>query len=186
MSNPVRDYKNQIVLGAITGQGFETVVDVGVGSINHTQFEELYVDTKDKFSKVIGIDAFEKNITDRKAKYVGDSRYKFFSSDALDYDFSAEKPDLVTLFHVAEHLSLEDLSKLIKKIQSVDSVKMILLETPNEFEDGSGVANLEGNKYQNHKSLINLAFLSKFGFDRLFSYQQYNSTFNNTIYIFER
>lgn len=193
MSNPTRELKNGVVLGLITDKEInKRVVDIGVGSVNHSQFEELYLFTKYKYDKVVGIDAFQKNVDERNNLYANNEDYKnngefsFVCCDALDFDYEAEKPDVITLFHVIEHLDVESAKKLLLKLRDVSTVKLIIVETPDEFEDGSGQAKIENNEYQRHKSLIDEGFMLKLGFTKYYGYTQHMSHFHNSIYIFKK
>lgn len=193
MSNPTRQVKNGVVLGLITdGEVNKRIIDIGVGSLNHSQFEELYLDTSYKYEKVIGIDAFQRNVDERNNLYKNNNNYgksceySFVCSDCLDFDYESEKPDVISLFHVIEHLDEGSAKKLLLKLRDVSTVKLIIVETPNEFEDGSGQAKLEGNEYQRHKSLIDESFMLKLGFTKYYGYQQHLSHFHNSVYIFRK
>jgi hypothetical protein len=91
---------------------------------------------------------------------------------------------LMGISRVIEHLSFEDAEKTIDYLWSLCDGQMIV-ETPNEYEDGEAYVAESQNNYQRHLSLIDKKFMKSKGFNRIFIYFQ-PSGFSNSIYLREK
>lgn len=156
-------------------------IDIGTGSVKHNQFERFYFRPHVDFGNILCIDACEKNIRQRAVKYENKPHIKHLCANVVGIDFKIE-PDLITAFHVVEHLSLTELSELLRKLTSITK-QQILIETPDQFEDGIGTAMHEGNEFQKHKSLVDEKYLMNYGFKKVYQYTQQSSTFSNSGYL---
>lgn len=150
-------------------------IDIGCGGVGHTIFDTLY--RKSGFQRVIGIDAFGPNIVARQEQYRDYPKFSFVHAKAEEYEYP-QGTDLVTLFHVAEHLSVIALEHLLKTLIA-SGPSQIFIETPDQFEDGSEVAAKQQNEFQRHKSLVTEEWLSQFKFRKVYTYHQGDSYFNS-------
>lgn len=128
------------------------------------------------------IDANGPNIEERKRKYDKDERYVFCCRDVLEYNFT-ECYDLITLMHVIEHFEENKAIELLNRVKDKCN-GLILVETPDQFENGLAVVATEQNPFQEHHFLASEAFMKDNGFNRLFTYRQ-NRLFTNSFYIWE-
>lgn len=149
-----------------------TWVDLGCGDAEHTTLDRLLVGKN--FDKIIAIEAHKPAI---------ESRPEYPNVFYLNEDFSVylynEPVDLVTAIHVLEHINLEDVNKVLSHYKKL--AKHIVIETPNEFEDGSQEVKNSKNPYQEHKCLITEDFMKQLNFKLILSYDK-NHIYSNSIY----
>jgi hypothetical protein len=89
--------------------------------------------------------------------------------------------DLVTMLHVAEHLTLVDLTEVLNRL--VEACQGIfLVESPEQFDDNRRSAEDKKNPWELHLSLPTPCFLNRWGFQPLLRYWQ-NPRFSNVIYL---
>lgn len=135
---------------------------------------------------IVGVDAHEGNIKERLAwvkKRPDSGRFRFIHGEIQTLKFN-EKFDVILLSHVIEHLKLNNVENVLNYLWSICEKQMIV-ETPNEFEDGRSAVVQYANPYQKHQSLIDGVFMNNHGFTPKFTYYQ-DSGFSNTVYIKER
>jgi len=158
-----------------------TVLDIGCGGLKNTAFEKFLVPRR--FTKITGIDTYQPSVDERRARYQFNDRYEFICKDIRDMDLSNEY-DLVTMFHVIEHFTEKEVTEVLQYVKKI-ARKQVLVETPDQFEDGLAVVQAENNPYQEHKCLITQSFMAKYGFIKIGSYIQ-TSGFTNSIYLYEK
>tara|TARA_R110000803_G_C11984313_1_gene321132 strand:+ start:2235 stop:2777 length:543 start_codon:yes stop_codon:yes gene_type:complete len=157
-----------------------SILDIGPGGLKNTIHEQMFNDVE--FEEMLVIDIHQPNILERKQKYIDDSRYTFINEDAFKYKFN-KKYDTITIIHVIEHFEEKKAIKLLNKLKKICTGK-ILLETPDQFEDGAQVVAEEENIHQEHLFLADEKFMNENGFTRIFSYQQ-NHLYSNSFYSWE-
>lgn len=144
-------------------------------------FEEFLVPRR--FTKITGIDINQPSVDERRAWYQSDDRYEFICKDIRDMDLPGEY-DLVTMFHIIEHLTEKQAAQVLQYLKTI-ARKQVLVESPDQFEDGLAVVQAENNPYQEHKCLITQSFMEQLGFIKIGSYVQ-SSGFTNSVYLYER
>lgn len=151
--------------------------DIGSGGMKNKIFEEFY--EHKEFVEVIGIDIYEDNAKERNEFYKHSNCIKFVCCDATKYQFA--EADLVTMFHSAEHMNEKAFKELIERLKK--TTRQIIVETPDEYEDGNAVVVEENNPHQRHAFLVTKEIMISLGFEHLFTYAQ-NHLFNNSVYIY--
>lgn len=157
-----------------------TLLDVGCGGIKHTTFDEVCA-TGD-YDLIIGVDAHKRNIDERSAwasSRQDSASFKFMHGRIQDIKFDRTF-DVILLSHVIEHVTLEEAENILNYLWSICNKQMVV-ETPNEFEDGRSAVAEYKNPYQEHRCLVDHAFMARHGFTKIFAYFQ-ESGFSNSVY----
>lgn len=161
-----------------------SLLDVGCGGIDQETFD--IISATGNYDYILGVDACEQAIKERlawKEKQPKKDRYNFVCSEIQKMKFDRTF-DVVFLAHVIEHLSFEDADRTIDYLLSIANHQMII-ETPNEYEDGEAYVKESHNNYQRHLSLIDAKYLRSKGFKVVHTYFQ-PSGYSNTIYMIEK
>lgn len=181
-SKEIQSMRAEVINKSICRRG--SILDVGCGGTRHTTFD--LVCATGEYDLIVGIDAHKPSIQERIAwaKSRSDSeRFKFIHSKAQDIKFD-QQFEVILLSHVIEHLTLIGAHTLLDYLWTICSKQMVV-ETPNEFEDGRNAIAQYDNPHQEHKSLIDEAFMVSHGFKTIYTYSQ-DSGFSNSIYLKER
>lgn len=149
-------------------------VDLGTGPAESTAFDDLY--NLSDFNQVICID-----INPEVKKRPALPNVTIFSEDLRTFDIP--ECSLVTGLHVIEHLEETFAKKLLKRLKRITS--KVIIETPDQFEDGLSEVRRSNNPYQKHHFLADADFMSRLSFKRVAWYRQ-NSLFTNGIYLWQR
>jgi len=161
-----------------------SALDIGIGTLKSTIHDQMY--EKSSFDKIYVMDAFEDNINARKEnknKYP-ESKYNFIHSAIEDFNFdNNQNIDFISLIHVIEHIPLEKIPLVILKLIALKP-KVIVIETPDQFEDGCSVVKEQDNIWQAHHCLVNEEVLGPIGFEKVLTYQQ-NELYSNSIYLWK-
>lgn len=160
------------------------LLDVGCGGLRLTTFD--LVSATGNYELIIGVDAHKESIDQRiawAAARQDSARFHFIHGEIQNIKFDRTF-DVILLSHVIEHLTLEDAQSTMNYLWSICNRQMIV-ETPNEFEDGRYAVAEYNNPYQRHRSLVDDAFMKRHGFTKVFSYFQ-ESGFSNSVYKKER
>jgi hypothetical protein len=130
-------------------------IDLGSGGPQSQVFDELYrVSTAHTiFCVDLWPELLERHPMDRVNLMVADMRQCRFNGI-----------DLVTMIHSIEHLTEDEAHTILAQMQQ--TVKRIVVETPDQFEDGSGAIEHSRNPYNKHLSHITSEFMEEFGFTR--------------------
>lgn len=171
-------YRRRLISKVLLDEG--TVLDVGCGGLNDTALEEFLAPRK--FTRITGLDIHRPSVVERRAWYKSDDRYEFLCRDIRDMDLLGEF-DLVTMFHVIEHLTETEAANVLEYIKTI-ARKLVLLETPDQFDNSLATVRAENNPHQRHKSLITQEFMNRHGFTKIGSYVE-GPGYTNTIYVFE-
>lgn len=157
-----------------------TLLDVGCGGMRQTTFD--LVSATGQYELVVGVDAYEESINERKrwaAQRQDAKRFMFIHGEIQKMRFD-RRFDVILLSHVMEHLSLAEAESVLGYLWSICDRQMIL-ETPNEFEDGRNAVAEFGNPYQKHACLVDQSFMTRHEFVKLLTYFQ-ESGFSNSVY----
>jgi len=161
-----------------------SLLDVGCGGIKQETFD--IISATGNYNYVLGVDACEQSIKERlewKENQTNKERFEFICAEIQKIKFDRTF-DVVFLSHVIEHLSFEDADKTIDYLLSLTNYQMII-ETPNEFEDGEVYVRESQNGFQRHLSLIDGKYLKTKGFKAIHTYFQ-PSGYSNTIYMIKK
>jgi len=156
-----------------------SALDIGCGGLKNTIHEVLYGELP--FDDILVVDTHEPNIQERADFYKEDSRYTFMHADAMKVNLDSTY-DLITLIHVIEHLDADNAVVLLRKLNAA-CTGIVLVETPDQFEDGERTAAEEHNPHQRHRFLADEEFMSSNGYRKVFSYRQ-NQWFTNSVYAY--
>ena len=159
----------------------DSILDVGCGGMKQSTFDEVVL--KGSYKDIVGVDAHEQSILDRQTDRQTDRRTSFICGEIQNLIFD-RRFDVVLLSHVIEHLTFKDADRVIDYLWSICDKQMIV-DTPNEFEDGTPYVKESGNTYQHHHCLIDAAFMKRKGFKRVFKYFQ-PSGYSCSIYTKEK
>jgi 2-polyprenyl-3-methyl-5-hydroxy-6-metoxy-1,4-benzoquinol methylase len=158
-----------------------SLLDVGCGGIKHSTFD-LVCATGD-YDLIVGVDAYKPSVDERKtwaSARADSSRFEFLHGEIQKMKFDRNF-DVILLSHVIEHVMLKEADELLNYLWSICSKQMIV-ETPNEFEDGKYAVAQYRNPHQTHRCLVDEAFMANHGFTKIFTYFQ-ESGFSNSVYI---
>lgn len=151
-----------------------TALDVGSA---HT-FPKLYHSRS--FKKAIAINPHQPLLTQIQGVYLERTEWEFLCIDIRDYK-PVEDFDLITMFHVVEHLTLPDLTNVLDRLTSACRNQFVI-ETPEQFDSNKWSVKERNNPYELHRSLVTADFLSSWGFRPLFRYWM-NKWFSNAVYV---
>lgn len=151
-----------------------TALDVGTGGTLSQLFPSR------QFTKVVGISAYEPLIQVMQARHADRPEWTFTHIDVRDY-VPSEPFDLITVLHVAEHLTLPALAKVLDTLTAACR-KQFVVETPEQFDSNEAAVKEEGDPYEKHICLVTAEFLAAWGFVPWARYWQ-NERFSNAIYV---
>ena len=151
-----------------------TALDVGVGNT----FMKIYPSRQ--FTKVTGINIEESVVRELQKGRKNHPEWHFIIGDINEYK-PVEDFDLITMLHVAEHLTLPDLSIVLDRLTAVCK-KQFMIETPEQFDSNERSVVEKESPYQLHQSLVTANFLLQWNFHLAFRYWQ-NPQFSNAIYL---
>lgn len=146
-----KDHFYFFILGKTIGKS-SSVLDVGCGASSP-------LGNIRKTFQSVGIDLFQKSITESKQKKVHD---KYINGNILELQKYCKKKsfDTVIALDVIEHFKKKDGLQLIKKMENVAKKRVIIL-TPNGFYPQDEI---NGNPYQRHLSGWSVTDFRKLGY----------------------
>jgi hypothetical protein len=168
------------LLREVLPQKGDLALDIGCGDLRQHFFEDFYL--KSEFKNIVGIDPYQIGIRARTAHYAGQDRFQFIHSSAESYR-PASPVALCTIHHVIEHLKEESARTLLEDLKG--NCEVIYVESPEQFEDGSGAVRYTGNHWMKHEFLADEKFMAESGF-QLFYWYQANPDFSNAGYVWRQ
>lgn len=156
-----------------------TALDIGVGG----HFGPIYEPRS--FTRVEAFNAHAQTtqvVIDNYA-YLARPEWHFFTADMRQYD-PHDDFDLITMLHVAEHVTLDELSAVLDRLVPRCRHQFII-ETPEQFDDNERHVIEENNIYERHLSLVTGDFLNPWHFTPLFNYWQ-NPRFSNAVFLLSK
>lgn len=153
-----------------------SALDIGCGNT----FRSLYADRQ--YRPLLALNPFEPSIVELRREFSRDG-WEFRVQDVREYEpdcLPFRLIDVATMLHVAEHLDLWDLGRVLDRL--VGSVGVFILETPEQYDDNSRSAEERQNPHEYHRSLVTADYLARWGFSPEFRYWT-NERFSNAIYV---
>lgn len=151
-----------------------TALDIGTGGTFSMLFPQR------SFSRVVAISANPDIVQTMKERHADRPEYTFLWNDVRDYT-PTEQFDLITMLHVAEHLTLDELSEVMATLTKA-CLRQFVIETPEQFDANKAAVEEENDPYELHVSLVTAEFLAGWGFELWARYWQ-NWKFSNAIYV---